>query len=95
MEYETAMNTLTDADTYEQAGVAFAGYAAPSIIDNLADRFLGFDAPDEVAGLVAIVLAAAYGGDYSRPLMAGAGVYTAESAAERVGVRDTIVNLGE
>jgi len=55
---------------------------------------LGIDIPDEAEGILTMGLAAGYGGSYSMPLMAGAGAYTFESAAERVGIKQTVVNLG-
>jgi len=95
MAYEAFADTLTDTDTYiDHVGAAGVGYMAPHIIDNLADRFLGMDVPDEASGLATLGLAGAYGGDYAMPLMAGAGAYTFESAAERVGIRSTVTSLG-
>ena len=95
MAYEMFVDTLSDTDTYvDSVGAAGVGYMAPFVIDNLADRFLGMDVPDEATGLAALGLAGAYGGDYSTPMMAGAGVYAFDAAAQRVGIRQTVVSLG-
>jgi hypothetical protein len=94
-EFGDATDVLMDSDTYvEDVGAGFAGYAAPSVVDNLLDRTIGMDVPDEAAGLAVIVLAEMYGGAYKRPMQAGAGAYTGEAFASRVGIRDTVVNLG-
>lgn len=77
MSVEAMQNTVTS----EQAAAAGAGYMASIVLDNLADRFVPMDVPEEVTGIAAMALAAAYGGDYSTPLMVGAGVYTADAAA--------------
>ena len=67
---------------------------APFVLDNLVSGLVGIDVPDEAEGLLTMGLAAGYGGQYSTPLMAGAGAFTFESAAERVGIKSTVVNLG-
>jgi hypothetical protein len=95
MAFNKMQRALTDSDTYvEDVGAAGVGFMAPYVVDNLFDRITGTDIPDEVAGLVVLALAAGYGGDYAEPMMAGAGAYTFNAAARRVGVRDTIVNVG-
>lgn len=87
-------STVTDTATYEQAAAAGAGFMGSIVLDNLADRFVPMDVPDEVSGIAGMALAAAYGGDYSKPLMAGAGVYTADAAARRFGIKETVTGLG-
>jgi len=94
MSVEAIQSTLTDADTYEMVAAAGAGYMAPFVLDNIADRFAPMDVPDEAIGLAAVGLAAAYGGDYSASMMAGAGAYTADAAARRFGIKDTVTGLG-
>lgn len=94
MSVEAIQNTVTDTATYEQAAAAGAGYMGSIVLDNLADKYVPMDVPDEVTGIAAMALAAAYGGDYSTPLMAGAGVYTADAAARRFGIKSTVTNMG-
>jgi hypothetical protein len=95
MEFSDATDVLMDSDTYvEDVGAAGAGFMLPFVVDNLADRFLGIDVPDEAAGLAVIALAEMYGGDYKMAMQAGAGAYTFNAAAQRVGIRDTVVNFG-
>lgn len=94
MSTQQMQSTLTDGDTYELVAAAGAGYMPPFVLDNIADRFVPMDVPDVVTGLAAVALASAYGGEYSTPLMAGAGAYTFDAAARRFGIRSTVGNLG-
>ena len=93
MDFGDATDALMDSDTYiEDVGAAGVGFMGPYVVDNLADRVTGTDIPTELSGLAVIALAAAYGGDYAEPVMAGAGAYTFNAVARRVGIRSTVVN---
>lgn len=94
MPVDAISDTVMDAGTYETVAAAGAGYMAPFVLDNLVSGLIGFDVPDEAEGLLVMGLAAGYGGQYQQPLMAGAGAFTFEAAAERVGIKQTVVNLG-
>lgn len=95
MEFGDAIDVLAEPATYvESVGAAGAGYMAPSIVNNLADRFSPMDLPDEAAGLAVIAGAEAAGVPYKGAIQAGAGAYTAEKAAERFGIKETVVNMG-
>jgi len=96
-DFGDAFEILTDPDTYtDQVAMGAVGYAAPHVLDNLAGRVAGgMDVPDEAAGLGTIALAEVTGAmGYKREVQAGAGVYTGEAVMRRVGVWDTVVNLG-
>jgi hypothetical protein len=84
---------VTDTGTYETAAAAGAGFMSAHVADNLLDRLAPMDVSDEVTGILVMGLAAAYGGDYSAALMAGAGVYTADAAARRFGIKNTVTSL--
>jgi hypothetical protein len=93
MEFNDSVGVLTDSETYMMAGAAGAGYMGAGIAKNVIDS--RFDAPDEVYGLVVIALAEMTGAaGYKMAVQAGAGAHTAEAAADRLNVRDTIASLG-
>jgi hypothetical protein len=95
MEFDDAFSVLAETSTYtEMVGAGTAGYMAPYVVDNLADRFAPIDVPDEACGLAVIAGAEVADVPYKRPMQFGAGVYTGERAAERVDVKDTIVSVG-
>lgn len=96
MNFDPAVQKLTNANTYiSVVGAAAVGYMAPFVVDNLADRFLPWDAPDEAAGLATIGAIEMFGGmGYKRALQYGAGAYTGVTVAERFEVRDTVESLG-
>jgi|GEM_PF-5563734 len=92
MEIADATEPLTDSETYMQAGAGLAGYMGGTVAENVIDS--RFDAPDEAYGIVIIALAALADLPYKEAMMVGGGIHAGESAAERVGVRSTIVSLG-
>lgn len=95
MDFGDAFDVLTDSSTYiEQVGAGGAGYMAPYVVDNLADRFAPMDVPEVASGLAVIAGAEVAGVPYKRAVQIGAGAYTFEKAADSFDVRETIVNLG-
>jgi hypothetical protein len=95
MEFGDAFDVLADSGTYvEMVGAGTAGYMGSHVVNNLAERYAPMDVPDEASGLAVIAGAEVAGVPYKRPMQFGAGVYTGEKAAERVGIRETIVSVG-
>ncbi|WP_436924963.1 hypothetical protein [Halosimplex amylolyticum] len=87
-----AFDALMDPEVYTQAAAGFAGYAGAEVAQNLIEPH--FDAPDEAYGLVVVGTTAAVDVPYGTAIGIGGGAHTVEAAAERVGVRETIVNIG-
>lgn len=95
MNFGDATDVLTDTGTYtEMVAAGGAGYMAPVVAENLGNRFVPMDVPSEAYGLAVIAGAEVAGVPYKRAVQTGAGAYTAEQVAERVGVKSTITNLG-
>lgn len=81
-----------DPETFANAAAGFGGYAGAEVAQNLIEPH--FDAPDEAYGLVVVGTTAAVDVPYGSAMAIGGGAHAVEQAADRVGVRDTIVNLG-
>jgi len=92
MDFADATDPLMDTETYYQAGAGLAGYMGGFVAENVIDSRV--DVPDELYGIAVIAAAGFSGVPYAEEIMVGGGIHAAESAAERVGVRSTIVNLG-
>jgi hypothetical protein len=92
MDFGDATDALVDSDTYIEDVCGGSGLHGPPRRGQPRGRVTGTDIPNELSGLAVIALAAADGGDYAGPVMAGAGAYTFNAVARRVGIRSTVVN---
>ena len=93
-EMADAFDNLVEFDMWEQVLGTLAGFFAPTVLQNL----VGGVVPDAVDEPEAYGLAVMAGGQfapaYETELSMGGGLYTADKAAERFGVKSTIVNAG-
>ena len=77
------------------AGIALlAGFFAPTVLQNLAGGVVPNAVDKREAYGLAVVAGGQFSPKYSTELSLGGGVYTADAAAERFGVKSTIVNAG-
>lgn len=95
-ELADSMEVLADPDAWMQAAVVGGGYAGSAIVDSL---IVGAaPGPDEVAGIAAGAGVAAggyaFGGGYSNELVTGGLLFSVGSAAEYLGFKETVFNLG-
>jgi len=91
--FDQAFGTIADADMWEEAAAVLAGFLAPSIVANVTEGSLGFDAPNEVYGVV-IMFLAQYSPMYSGQLTLGGGIYSVDQALDRFGLKQTITQMG-
>jgi hypothetical protein len=93
-EMADAFDNLVEFDMWEQVVGTLAGFFAPTVLQNL----VGGVVPDAVDEPEAYGLAVMAGGQfapaYENELSMGGGLYTADKAAERFGVKSTIVEAG-
>jgi hypothetical protein len=95
MSLNQVQRALTNSEMYSDAAAAGAGYMAPFVGENLAENYLPFDLPSEAVGLITAAILMAYGPtSYATEMRLGASVYAAEQAAERVGIKSTVINMG-
>mgnify|MGYP000398041801 CR=1 FL=1 len=83
-------DTLADADFAVDVVTVFAAYMGTTLAAPTVDGMIPMDVPDELYGIVVIVAAEAFGGDYKRALQLGGGFYTVDAAAERYEVQSRI-----
>lgn len=93
-EMADAFEQVIEFDMWERVLAILAGFFAPTVLQNLAGGIVPAAADKrEVYGL-AVVAGGQMAPKYSTELSLGGGVYTADAAAERFGVKGTIVNAG-
>lgn len=93
-EMADAFDQVIEFDMWETVLATLAGFFAPTVLENLA----GGAMPDvvdhsEVYGL-AVVAGGQFLPKYQTEVSIGGGLATADAAAERFGVKSTIVNAG-
>ena len=93
-EMADAFEQVIEFDMWERVLAILAGFFAPTVLQNLAGGIVPTAADHrEVYGL-AVVAGGQLSPQYSTELSLGGGVYTADAAAERFGIKSTIVNAG-
>jgi len=94
MAIEELQSTLMDGGMYADVAAAGAGYMVPFVAENVVERYVPLDIPSEAVGILTAAALMIYAPSYEKELGLGAGVYAVETGAERVGIKDTVVNLG-
>lgn len=84
---------VADFDMWETAAATTAGFMVPHIIANVVESRAGFDLPNEVYG-IAVVAAGQMAPMYGAELSMGGGIYSVDAAAQRVGLKETVTNMG-
>jgi hypothetical protein len=88
-----AWQTVASVDNWESVAAATGGFLAPSVVRNIVEPRSPWDVPDELYG-VAVMAGASYAPMYGREMAVGGGLYTADKALERIGLKQTVTNLG-
>ena len=93
-EMADAFDNLVEFDMWEKVLAILAGFFAPTVLRNIAGGFVpaSVDVP-EAYGL-AVMAGGQFAPAYENELSLGGGLYTADKAAERFGVKSTIVEAG-
>lgn len=94
MAIDELQSVLTDGGMYADVAAAGTGYMVPFIAENFAERYVPIDIPSEAVGILTAALLMVYAPSYEKELGLGAGVYAVETGADRVGIKETVVNLG-
>lgn len=89
-----AFEELMDPEVWTRAFAVGGGYAGASVAHNLLDNRLPVDVPDEAYGVLTAA-ASTYAPAYETEIMLGGGLHTADQAADRFDVKDTILSVGE
>jgi hypothetical protein len=86
---------LMDSEFVVHVVVVLAAYMVPTLLKNTIEGRDVVDLPDEVYGVVT-VLGSGYllDGEYRKFAGIGGGVYTVEQAAERVGIKGAVEEMG-
>lgn len=93
MALNDSFDVLLDEDEWMEAGAVFAGFMAPSVVRNLLEGGMPFDAPDELYG-VATMVGGQYAPMYANAISLGGGVYVADKLAERAELKQRVTALG-
>jgi hypothetical protein len=89
-----AFDALMNFEMWQQIAVILVAFLAPQVARNVLSSHVPnkFDVP-EAYGLL-VVVGGQFSPMYSNEISLGGGLYVADSAAERVGIRSSIVNAG-
>lgn len=89
-----AFDAVASFDMWEEVGVILGAFLAPTVLKNLTSGFV----PDAVDEPEAYGLLVAAGGQfapmYKHEISIGGGLYTADAAAERFGLKSTVQGVG-
>jgi hypothetical protein len=92
MDYSDAIESITDDDTWMDAGFVAGGYLVPAIGGSALEGMVGVDLPDELYGIGGMAASEMVVGE--RMATVGSGLYVVDSLAQRLGVKDSVSNLG-
>ena len=84
MEAKQYIGSVADMDLAVDVLVVFGAYMGLTLAAPVVNGVAPVNVPDEVHGVILIVLAEAVGGEYKRALQLGGGFFLADSAADRV-----------
>jgi len=87
-------DALADEGRWRDIATVFGGFMGANVVEALAEGSMDFNAPSEAYGVVGIVGAeAALSGQTKRMVQLGAGLHTADEAAQRFGIKQQIMGL--
>lgn len=93
-EMADAFETLMDFDMWEEVAAILAGFFAPTVIQNLVGGYVpSMIDHNETYGLV-VVAGGQFSPAYSNEISIGGGLYTADAAAERFGIKGRVEGVG-
>lgn len=91
--YSDAFDTLADGEVWMQAAAVGAGFLAPTVVRNLTEPNMNFDAPDELYGLL-LVAGGQWSPMYANEVTLGGAIYTVDKLAERFDLKQSIPGTG-
>lgn len=87
----TAFDTATDTEQWLTAVVVFVGFMAPLVVRSVLEDLTGsIDLPDEVYGVLVIIVAEFTLDEHKRHIQIGGGLYTVNQIAERFGAHEKL-----
>ncbi|WP_336001448.1 hypothetical protein [Halorientalis halophila] len=93
-ELADSFDALTDEDTVARSAAVAGGYLGSSMAQSTLEGAAPFDVPNELFGVAVGGLGYAYAPMYGEEILMGGVVYTLDAAAQRVGVKQSVTNLG-
>lgn len=91
--FNDSFDALLDFEEWERIAVIFAGFLAPTVAKNVIEPNSPYDIPDEVYGLL-VMAGSQYSPMYQNEMLVGGGLYVADQAAERVGLKSSVTEMG-
>lgn len=91
---DDAFEQMLDFDMWEEVAAILAGFFAPTILRNLTSGFVPNSVDYRELYGVAVVAGGQFSPAYQNELSIGGGLYTADALAERVGVKSTVMGVG-
>jgi hypothetical protein len=91
LDFDGAFDALADDGFWIDAAMVFGGFIAPEVLGNVVEG-VGPDVPNELYGI-----AVAAGSEMvieERMVTVGAGIHTLDTLATRLGIKNTVTNLG-
>lgn len=92
-ELADSFDALADEDLWMQTAAVAGGYMGASIAQSTLEGMMPFDVPNEAYGVAVAGVGYAYGGGFNRELTTGGALYTVDSLAQRVGVKQSITSM--
>lgn len=87
---DDSFSALADEELWMQTVAVGAGYMGSAVTQMAVDGMLPMDVANEAYGVGVAALGYAYGGEFSRELATGGGLYTVDAFAQRIGVKQSI-----
>jgi len=90
-----AFAELADTDMWVSVVVILGAFLAPTVVQNIAGSHVPSQVNEypEVYGL-AVIIGGQFAPMYQTEISLGGGLYTADKAAERVGIKSTVQGVG-
>jgi len=93
MSLNEAFGIVADSGTWEDASAVLAGFLAPTVARNVIEPNTGMDLPDEIYGVL-VVAGGQFSPMYGSMVTLGGATYTADKLLQRVGLKQSITQLG-
>jgi len=92
IDFGGAFEALASEEYWIEILLVFVGFLVPVVVANVIEGYMGFDLPNEVYGLGTMAGVEMVSDQHMATV--GAGVYTADVFAERVGLKQSVTNFG-
>jgi hypothetical protein len=95
-ELNDAVDGLMDEEMWVEVAAIGGGYLGTSLAQSTVEGTVPFDLPNEAYGAVGAAGFLMFGDSipYADQMAMGAGLYTVDALAQRVGVKDQVTNIG-